>query len=270
MGLEHSRIKAVLCMDLDGTLIDHDESAHPRDIEILNHFPEEVLPVLATGRSLPSAKGVFKQNGILTEGPLPLASVVMNGTAVQLPGEEIIKLEYLESTLLKDLLQLPALFPSTAFFFYQPADCYLINPTEAGRKLSNLHYLNASESSPEGIPPQINKVMAVDKNLATVEQIRRQTQSYAAEMGTSLPYILEFSPLGITKAKGVQFLLAAMGLNSLPIFAVGDGENDLTLKSMVQRFFTPNTAQSVIQQQADCVIDRAENGLLAPVLAQIL
>ena len=266
MGLEHSKIKAVLCMDLDGTLVDYTESAHPRDIEILNNFPQEVLPILATGRSLPSAKDALAINGIFTDGPFPIPSVTINGAVIQLPGEEVIKVEYLDRELLEQLTRFANQFSSTTFFYYQPTKCYLLNPAEINNEISKMHYLEKFVPFPEVMPDQINKVMAIDKNLDAIEQIRQHTQGLPAEIGTSLPHILEFSPLGVTKAKGAQFLLDAMGIEDLPIFAVGDGENDLTLKTIAQQFFVPSTAQAHIQQQADQVIDRSENGILSPIL----
>ena len=270
MGLTTSQVRAVLCMDLDGTLIDPNEKAHPRDIALLNHFPQEVLPIFATGRSLPSARGVFNHNGILKGGAFPLPGAFTNGTVALLPGEKVLKVHHLDEELFPDLVQLTRAFPSTAFFFYQLDKVYLVNPTPDGRQLSRLHYLDAIECQAENLPRQINKAMAVDKNLEVIDQIRRYTRDFSAEMGTSLPHILEISPPGITKASSVRALLVEMDYTGIPIYAVGDGENDLTMKDMVKQFFVPNTAQESVQGQADVVIDRAQNGILSPILDIIL
>jgi hypothetical protein len=257
-------------MDLDGTLIDHNEEAHPRDINLLNNFPKEVLPILATGRSLPSARGVLEQNGILQGGPFPLPAVFINGAVTQLPNEEILKVHYLEDSILPDLIELTRVFASTAFFFYQPDKVYLVNATLTGEWLSRLHYLNAVECQAESLPRQINKAMAVDKDLAVIDQIREYTRDFHGEMGTSLPFIFEISPRGITKANSVRTLLTAMGYDGLPVYGVGDGENDLTIKPMAEKFFVPASAQESVRNQADVVIDRTQNGILSPILDFIL
>jgi hydroxymethylpyrimidine pyrophosphatase-like HAD family hydrolase len=257
-------------MDLDGTLIDHNEIAHPQDIALLNDFPSEVLPILATGRSLPSARGVFDHNGILQGGPFPLPGVFINGTVAQLPREKVLNVHYLDAELLPDLIELTRAFFATAFFFYQPDKVYLVNTTPSGQWLSRIHYLDAIECQPEDLPPQINKAMAVEEDLAIVDQIRDYARDFPAEMGTSLPYIFEFSPPGITKANSVRALLAEMGYAELPVYAVGDGENDLALKGMVEQFFVPSTAQKTVRDQADVVIDRAQEGILSPILDLIL
>lgn len=270
MGLKPSQPRAVLCMDLDGTLIDHNEIAHPRDIAILNDFPSEVLPILATGRSLPSARGVLDHNGILQGGPFPLPGVFINGTVAQLPGEKVLDVHYLDAELLPDLIELTRAFPATAFFFYQPDKVYLVNTTPTGQWLSRIHYLNAIECQAEDLPQQINKAMAVEEDLAIVDQIRDYAREFSAEMGTSLPFIFEISPPGITKAKSVRVLLREMGYADLPVYAVGDGENDLAMKGMVEQFFVPSTAQKAVQEQADVVIDRTQEGILDPILDIIL
>ena len=270
MGLDHSKPRAVLCMDLDGTLINHNEEAHPRDIAILNDFPKDVLPILATGRSLPSARGVLDQNGILQGGPFPLPAVFINGAVVQLPNEKILEVHSLENSLLPNLVELTRAFASTAFFFYQPDKVYLVNATLTGEWLSRFHYLNAVECQAEDLPQQINKVMAVDKDLAVIDRIREYTQEFPLEMGTSLPFIFEFSPRGITKANSIRALLTAMSCDTLPIYAVGDGENDLTVKPMAEKFFVPATAQESVRSQADLIIDHTQDGILSPILDFIL
>lgn len=270
MDLTQSKPRAVLCMDLDGTLINHNEEAHPRDINLLNNFPEEILPILATGRSLPSARGVFDQNGILQGGPFPLPAVFINGAVTQLPNEEILDVHFLEDSLLPNLIELTRIFATTAFFFYQPDKAYLVNTTLTGKWLSRLHYLNALECQAENLPRQINKAMAVDKDLTVIDQIREYTRDLPVEMGTSLPFIFELSPLGITKANSIRALLAAMGYDGLPIYAVGDGENDLTVKPMAEKFFVPATAQESVRSQADLIIDSAQDGILSPILDFIL
>jgi hydroxymethylpyrimidine pyrophosphatase-like HAD family hydrolase len=61
-----------------------------------------------------------------------------------------------------------------------------------------------------------------------------------------------------------------MGYADLPVYAVGDGENDLALKDMVEQFFVPSTAQKSVRDHADVVIDRAQEGVLSPILDLIL
>ena len=56
--------KAILCLDIDGTLIDAQGDVHPEDIQAINTLPDDLQLILTTGRMLHSAKGVLKQNGL--------------------------------------------------------------------------------------------------------------------------------------------------------------------------------------------------------------
>ena len=257
-------------MDLDGTLIDPNEQAHPQDVRLLNDMPEGILPILTTGRSLPSAKGVLHQSGILTQDPFPLPGVFLNGAEILLAREVRVKVHYLKDSLLKDLLELSKTFSSTAFFFYQPRNIYLVNPTPIGRHLSDIHYLNAIECTPEEVPGQINKLIVIEDNPDNIIPIREMTQGWPSEVVTSLPNILEFGAPGITKGKALQVLLDGMDLGNMPVYIVGDGENDLTMKELAELFFVPDTAQGHVQDQADVVIHCEKDGLLTPILESIL
>ena len=269
MGLETTHIRAILCMDLDGTLIDPNEHAHPQDIQYLNAMPEGILPILTTGRSLPSARGVLRQNGILPQGLFPHPAVVLNGAEALLPGEETILVQYLDDSLLRDLLDLSRTFSSSAFFFYQPREVYLVNPTPIGRHLSKIHYLNAIECTAEEVPNQINKLMVIEDDPKDIAPIREATVGWPSEITTSLPNILEFGSPNVSKGQGLEVLLEKMGVTDVPVYVVGDGENDLTMKARAERFFVPATAQAPIRDQADVVIDRSQKGLISPIINQI-
>ena len=76
-------------MDVDGTLIDVDEKIHPKDVALLQDFPEDLQPFLTTGRSLHGAKGVLQQNGLFEGKPLSLPGVFMNGGAAYHAGGKL-------------------------------------------------------------------------------------------------------------------------------------------------------------------------------------
>jgi hydroxymethylpyrimidine pyrophosphatase-like HAD family hydrolase len=85
----------------------------------------------------------------------------------------------------------------------------------------------------------------------------------------SLPTIFEFNPPGVTKGATLKQLLQALAMDTLPIFAAGDGENDLTLLSTAKRAFAPANAHPAVLEQADVIIPRNKNGLLEPILENI-
>ena len=67
-----NQLCAILCMDFDSTLIDHDVRIYPRDVEILSAFPKHIQPVMTTGRNLGSDKSIFQEHGLYAGLPFPL------------------------------------------------------------------------------------------------------------------------------------------------------------------------------------------------------
>ncbi len=261
--------EAVLCLDIDGTLTDAQENIHPQDIAILQDFPEQIRLIVTTGRILHSARGILQENGLFTKGRFPLPGVFMNGGVALLPGEQCIVEHLLAPALLADLTALAAAFPDTTFAFFGPAEVSLVNPTTFGRQVAERHYFHAEEVPPAQIPEKIVKVMAINQDQAALESIKARTLNWPAEMGYTLPYLYEFNAPGVNKAATLRVLLSRLDLTDLPVFAAGDGENDLPLMPLTVRFFAPSTANITVQQRADEVIDRQREGILAPVLVVI-
>jgi HAD superfamily hydrolase (TIGR01484 family) len=220
--------KAIFCIDIDGTLIDSQEQIHPNDVKLLKHFPREIQLVITTGRILHSAKGVLRENGLFTDLHFPLPGVFMNGGVAYLPKEKLCVQHSFTKDIRQVLLALPKSFPETAFMFFTISGVYLVNPTLFGHHISRLHYLEARDAKPEEIPDRIIKVMVLEENTQILNQIKVKTLVWDAEMAFSLPFAYEINPPNVTKANTLSKLLKTMGLKELPVFVVGDGENDLS------------------------------------------
>lgn len=262
-------LKAILCIDIDGTLIGSNETIHPNDVETLSNFPKSVQPILTTGRSLFSAKGILYENGLFTSSPIPLAGVFMNGGAAYLPNEVLCIHHIFSSTIRDDLIALAEKNPQSTFIFFSLDAGYVVNPNEYGQYFSNRNYLNPHLTTAEEVPEEIVKVMVVEKNRPVIEKIARNAAGLSAEMAYSLSHLYEINPLGITKAQTLTKLIDKMELTGVEIYAVGDGENDLSLFELSKASFTPASAHPSILEKADHVIKSENNGLLLPILNSI-
>ena len=262
--------KAILSLDIDGTLLDANEQVHPNDFQLLQHFPDEVLLVLNTGRPLHSAKDALYKNGLFTKQKLPMPSIFMNGGVAYFPGEQLYLDHPFDPAAGHELLQLTAEFPNTEFVFFAVDIAFLVNPTPFGGRIINQHGINAIGKADFGIVDNIIKALALNDDAEILEMIREKAKGMKAEMSYSLPFIFEFNPPGITKATTLMQLLEKMELQHLPVFAAGDGENDLSLFTLAKRSFTPDTAHPAILERADQIIARNKNGLLQPILEQII
>jgi Cof subfamily protein (haloacid dehalogenase superfamily) len=258
--------KAVLCLDIDGTLIDEAEKMHPLDVQGLRQLPRQIQPVFTTGRILHSAKGVLQKNGLFPETRLPWPGVFMNGGAAFLPDETLCLAQPFESHTRKALIELANAFPETAFTFFSVDAVFVLNPNPFAAEISKRHYLSAREADGDAIPDEVIKVMVLEPEAEKLAQIESQARTLQAEMAYSLTYAYEINPPGVTKAGSLKTLLAAMDLDSLPVYAVGDAENDLALFEAALASFAPDSAHPRVTSRATMVIPRAESGMIQPVL----
>jgi len=261
--------RAILCMDFDGTLIDHDVHIHPRDVEILSAFPKHIQLVMTTGRNLGSVKSIFQEHGLFTGLPFPLPGVFMNGGLTYQPGEVICHIHPFSPQARQAVINLAVSFSKTAFTFFGIDRVYLVNPNPFGREIGQIHHLTLQETDPAGLPGVIIKVMVLEPDPQMMKQVKQGSRRLPATMATSLPYTYEINPLGINKASSLKSLLKTLNLEDIPIHVAGDAENDLTLFSMAHTSFAPTTSHPKALEHADQLIPRDEDGLLAPILNQI-
>jgi len=261
--------QAILCIDIDGTLINSKEEIHPKDIQALSDFPETIQPILTTGRSLHSAKDVLHANGLFPSLPLPLAGVFMNGGAAYLPNE-VLCLQYSFPNRIREaLIALAVDNPRTTFSFFSIDAVHLVNANAFSEPMAQRFYLNAHLTSASDVPQEIIKVMVLEENRRLIEKIEMDSKQLEAEMAYSLPYLYEINPSGITKADTLRTLLKKMQLDDLPVYVVGDAENDLSLFRLARDSFCPETAHPSILACSNHIIPRNKDGLLMPILGHI-
>ena len=261
--------KAVLCMDVDGTLIDANETIHQQDASLLEDFPESIQPILTTGRSLYTACAVLHHNNLFRGEPLPLPGVFLNGGAAYLPGETLCTRHIFTHATLESLRGLAPGHDRSAFTFFTLEKVYLVNPNTFARHISQIHYLEAVEVGVEDVPDDVIKLMVLDQDKAGLKAIKDITGEWEVEGAYSLPYAYEINPPGITKANTLAGLLNAMAMDHLPIYTVGDGENDLSLFKRSRKSFAPASAHPAILEVADEIIHREKEGILKPIIDQI-
>lgn len=260
---------AILCLDIDGTLIDANEKAHPDDIHRLQNLPPGLLLMITTGRILHSAKGVFRENGFPFTNPIPFPGVFMNGGVAYLPGEELHQHHTFKSQTRHKLALLSQAHPRSAFMFFAVDTVFMVNPTPFGEHIADLHHLAARPTRSEDLPDEIVKLMILDDHQTEIANIAEQAQEIPAEQAFSLPFAYEVNPPGVNKAASLIKLLKSMRHDGLPIYVAGDAENDLALFQLAHTSFAPTTAHPMVIERADHLIPRAEEGLLKPILTFI-
>jgi Cof subfamily protein (haloacid dehalogenase superfamily) len=261
--------KFILCIDLDGTLIDAQEKVHPKDIWMLKNLPEVVQPVLTTGRILHSAKGVLQENGLFPQTVFPLAGVFMNGGVAFKPDEILTIHHTFLPHVRTELVDLAHTFHESAFVFFSLTQVYMLNPTPFSLRVSTSHYLDAQMITGQNLPQEIVKLMILEDQPEKLSAIQKAAASIDGEKAYTLPTAYEINPPGINKANTLKDLLKQLDWETYPVVTVGDAENDLALFELADVSFAPSSAHPKLLTKADHVINRNKSGLLLPILEQI-
>jgi hypothetical protein len=255
----------IFCFDLDGTLLDSSEKIHPKDIEILNNPPAGIF-IPCTGRPLGSVVTMFHRNGLFQNQPIPFAMVTQNGSAIHKPGGELIQYHSFPEDVLNRILDIFELFPDVSFMLTERERNVLMHPSEFG-----IHWMERFMTPPSPYDESCRKnPMGKVSSLCDDVNVYKKLTSYLSELpieiGVSMAAIIDMNPKGISKRTGVQELMDYLGIQGSPIFAAGDGENDLDLFTLANKTFTPATSPNHVKEQSDLTVDIPQNGLLSSML----
>jgi Cof subfamily protein (haloacid dehalogenase superfamily) len=259
--------RTVVCLDLDGTLLDAQERIHPQDVRMLqdNH---DVIFIPATGRSLDSTKRVFACNGLFEGTALPFPLILLNGSLLYGFEEQLLAYQAFAPDTQRQLLQRLYSQPEVCFLLLGLERNYLLSPTPFGIAACLRYqflYEQVNDSSQVHIP--ISKVMCFSEKPDALAQIAQEFATLPVEGAFSMETIFELTPPGIDKGSGLRILLQRLDLSPATILAAGDGGNDLNMLNQADISITTATASSILREQVDFCLNPASQGILQQILA---
>jgi Cof subfamily protein (haloacid dehalogenase superfamily) len=255
----------VICFDLDGTLLDKHERIHPTDIEILlNTHGVQFIP--CTGRSMDSVEEMFRENGLFQKEPLPFPVVTQNGSVVYKPGGEIHSFHPFDKGLQNQMFDYFDQFPDLPVMLMEKDRTVLMHPNEFGRYWMDRFDAPWTPFDESCRNDDVTKATCITDDREMHAELFRFLGQLPLEIGLSLTAIFDINPRGVSKRSGALSVMEHLGLSGMPVFAAGDGENDLDLFTLAQKSFAPATAPAHIQARAAAVVDVSQNGLLTTML----
>lgn len=249
--------------DLDGTLFNHEHSLHPRDKELLLSNSGQVF-IPATGRTLSSVRVTFRENDLFANGNLPLPMITQNGARNYLPGEVLDSYFSFEPDLGRQLLDILDQFKHLPLLLMTEDRVHTLHI--GTRDPTALWDFNGIPFDRNDLNLRISKFLIYGERPEDLLEVEEVVRGFPVEPVYSMPRLFELTPLGVTKASGVERLAKSLGMQDSPVYAAGDGGNDVPLFQIATRSFAPSSAPLELQKQADQVIDWHESGLLAPML----
>ncbi len=261
-----ARPKFVLAIDLDGTLLYKDELIHPEDVALL----KQGLPcplILATGRSLAGVRRPLQACGVLDGQPTPYPLVLNNGSLSLLPEEKLLHNEPFPLEVRREIIAVCTRHPNATYVFQGASECWQLGSTPDGEKGAEMYAYYPIQHSPEELVSlPFGKAVCLSLDLDLRKAVAQDLAGLPVEGNFSLTNIYEITPQGVNKTFGLQRLLPALGLETLPLVVAGDGDNDLGMFAAADYSFAPLTSREKVLQIAGCIIDVRAHGLLRPIL----
>ncbi|MFY1597201.1 HAD family hydrolase [Micromonospora sp. WMMD737] len=242
----------LIATDIDGTLLRDDRTLSPHTAEVLARLSARGTPVvLVTGRPIRWLKMVYEQ---LAE---PLPAICANGAVVYDPvADEVVRADPLAPELLAEVARrLRAEVPEISF---------AVEIVDSRQMRHEAHYplrwdadhdaIRAVETPEELLAAPAVKLLARSAEQdpdAFVALVAAALEGLAEATHSSYSGLVEISAAGVTKAAGLAWYCARLGIDARDVLAFGDMPNDVPMLTWAGRGVAVANAHRAVLEIAD-------------------
>lgn len=237
--------KAIVFFDLDGTLLTRDIKVADSTVKAVKKLRENnILPIIATGRSLFEIEHIMHHTGINS-------IVSMNGQSVIFEGKPIFSND-IDPQIIDRILQFSHSETGIPIAFYND---YIMRISELGEPATKFyHYLQQT------IPPVDDKIHyqePIQMLLLLCESGEEIYRDVFPELSfvRNTPYCVDVINAESSKAFGIKKLLQKAPLQNIPTYAFGDGFNDIEMFEIVDHPIAMANAVTPLKQLAEFITD---------------
>ena len=254
----------LLACDMDGTLLNSDRCISPANLQALDYFAKEGgLFSLATGRAFAAVTDYLQQ--LPTNAPYSL----LNGSLVMDAQHHPLHcagMPMQSNTLIDAVL---ARFPQVGCEVFLPEHilvCRMSPETEHHMCVLHLDYTRVLASDlpdPSGWC-QINFTGTADE----IAQLRTYLTPYSSVFNAvaTMPTFFEVTRAGVGKGAALRQIAADCGVPRERVFAVGDGDNDLSMLEYAAVGFMPANTSPELLYHADVCVGDHDHDAIAQVI----
>lgn len=267
----------LVAIDLDGTLLNKAGTVSEENAAALRAFDAQGGTIaLATGRSIQSAKEVFKD---LALSGYALAS---NGAYVARieKGDitEVLKNYTIDPDTVKTALTL-AMKAEVTVVASRATHDDRISFAQDKNEVNSPYYaqFNLKESKAEDVWKEIEaqqisyfKLAFTDKDTHKLFKLRAQLEKHAINSSYSDTYWLEVMADGVNKGAALKFLADELSLELSEVLAFGDQENDLEMLELSGRSIAMANAAPAVKKIAQTTTKSNDQAGVAFVLKDYL
>jgi HAD superfamily hydrolase (TIGR01484 family) len=255
------RPKAV-ALDIDGTLIDHDERLSPAVVDAVRRTAAEVPVILATGRSWQATRPVAELLG------LPDGFVVCSNGARTLrqPSGEVVDERTFDPTTVIASVRKHA--PNARMAVEEDDTGYRVTapfpPGDLGSDGVAIRVVSDAELAPQHVTRLI--IRDPDQSEGDFIQLAERLGLHGVSYAVGWTAWLDIAPEGVDKSTGLKVALAQYGLEAEDLLALGDGRNDIEMLVYAGLGIAMGSAPDEVKVEADEVTKSVSDDGVAAVL----
>jgi Cof subfamily protein (haloacid dehalogenase superfamily) len=250
-----------VALDIDGTLLDHDEQLSPAVIDAVRRTAAEVPVILATGRGWTTTRPVAELLG-LSAGTFVVCS---NGarTLRHPTGEVIDERTFDPSTVIRSVRRYA---PNARMAVEEYDGSYLVTAPFPDGDLgydAKIRVVSDEELAPEPVTRLI--IRDPEQSEADFVHLAERLGLHGVSYFVGWTAWLDIAPEGVAKSTGLKVALAQYDLDPAGLVAIGDGRNDIEMLTYAGLGIAMESAPDEVKAAADEVTKSVEDDGVAAV-----
>ncbi|MET7278821.1 HAD family hydrolase [Kribbella sp. NPDC005582] len=251
-----------VALDIDGTLIDHDERLSPAVVDAVRRASAQVPVFLATGRAWSTTKPVADRFGLPAGGIV----VVSNGArTMRYPDGELLDERTFDPRTVIASVREHA--PNARMAVEEYDGTYLVTEPFPDGDLgynATIRVVSDEELAPE----PVTRLIIRDPEQSEADFVRLAERLGLHGVGYFVGWTawLDIAPEGVDKSTGLKVALAQYDLDPSGLVAIGDGRNDIEMLKFAGLGVAMGSAPDEVKAAADEVTKSVSDDGVAAVL----
>ncbi|NUR99716.1 MAG: HAD family phosphatase [Kribbellaceae bacterium] len=252
----------VVALDIDGTLLDHDDGLSPAVIDAVRRTAEQVPVVLATGRAW-STTAPIAQRLRLPAGGFVVCST--GARTIRSPAGAVVDERTFDPTTVIESVRRYA--PNARMAVEDHDGSYLVTaPFPDGDLGANarIRVVSDAELAPQPVTRLI--IRDPDQSESDFVHLAERLGLHGVSYFVGWTAWLDIAPEGVDKSTGLKVALAQLELDPSGLLAIGDGRNDIEMLTYAGFGVAMGSAPDEVKLAADEVTKSVQDDGAAAVL----
>lgn len=268
----------LICIDIDGTLLDNNEKISERNLQAIRKAYEKgVKTVVATGRLFASANYFAELLKIKTPVIASNGAYIRDKKDDNIIYNSVLGVENNRKIL--ELLRKHRLEPYFNGFesvYTEKTGHFTAYHAKTNEKLPKdkqikIKIVNDWEKTFKEDKNEISKCLVIDKDIEKLSKAKEaMSKLKGVEVVSSSVHIFEVMNKGVSKGNAVQILAELYNYTKNEIICIGDNENDLSMIEYAGLGVAMGNGLKIIKKKADYITDTNNNDGVAKVIEKFV